>query len=71
MKITHLNSIKDVQSIVVRNYNNEKIVTFACDIPKHKNQNLDFEMGFWKVKYKEKVNKEYNYLKENISFLPQ
>jgi hypothetical protein len=63
LKITHLNSVKKPQSIVVRNYGNEKTVTFACEIPIHKNQNLDFELGYWKIKYKDFVHKEYEYLK--------
>jgi hypothetical protein len=62
MKITHLNSVKKPQTIVVRNYNNNKTVTIACEVDKHKNQNLDFELGFWKIKYKNFIPKEYQYL---------
>lgn len=71
MKITHLSTIKIPNSIMVRNYDNKTTVTIACSSNTHQSNNLFFEVGYWKIKYKDVIPKEYNYLNENLTFEPK
>ena len=67
MKISHLSNEKKPKHIEVRNYDNNSIVHFNTMVPTKDNTN---EVGKWNVKYIDLVPKEYNYLNENITFLP-
>lgn len=67
MRISHLNNENKHRYIEVRNYDNNAIVHFpTSELIKN---NTD-EVGKWNVKYIDLIPKEYNYLNENISFLP-
>ncbi len=69
MKISHLSKEKNPNSIEVRNYNdNSTIVHFPTSEKSKDNTNI---VGSWNVKYIEYIPKEYNYLNENITFLPK
>jgi hypothetical protein len=61
MKITHLSIEKKPTNIIVRNYDNVTHVLYSsCVIDKNREP---FEIGQWKIKYKNFVPKEYNHLK--------
>ena len=61
MKITHLSNEKKPAYIIVRNYDNvTQILYSSCVIDKYKEP---FEIGQWKIRYKEFIPKEYEYLK--------
>lgn len=68
MRISHLTHEKKPKHIEVRNYDNNSIVHFPTTEPIKKTTD---EVGKWNVKYIEYIPKEYNYLNENITFLPQ
>jgi hypothetical protein len=63
MKITHLSIEKKPTNIIVRNYNNVTHVLYSSCIINSLKQREPFEIGQWKIKYKNFVPKEYNYLK--------
>ncbi len=67
MRISHLNNEKKPKHIEVRNYDNRSIVHFNISVPTKDNSN---EVGKWNIKYINLIPKEYNYLNENITFLP-
>ena len=68
MRISHLSNEKKPNSIEVRNYDNNAIVHFPTSEKSKDNANI---VGSWNIKRIEYVPKEYNYLNENITFLPQ
>ena len=59
MKIRHLTYIKNPEYIVVRHYSNENIVHAPSNIHDYLEYKLDFELGQWKIKYKNFIPKEY------------
>ena len=67
MRISNLTNEKKPKHIEVRNYDNNAIVNFNTSVPTKDNAN---EVGKWNVKYIDLIPKEYNYLNENITFLP-
>ena len=60
MKISHILSKDRPSSIIVRNYDNEKIVHFPSVIPIELIDKFPDEIGVWKVKYFNHVPKELN-----------
>ena len=68
MRISHLSKEKNPNSIEVRNYDNNSIVHFPTSEKSKDNTNV---VGSWNVKRIEYIPKEYNYLNENITFLPK
>ena len=68
MKISHLTNEKKRNHIEVRNYDNKSIVHFPT---KELSSNRDNIVGVWNVSdIYLLIPKEYNYLNENITFLP-
>lgn len=67
MRISNLTNEKKPRHIEVRNYDNKAIVNFPTLEP---SINRDNVVGKWCVKYIELIPKEYNYLNENLTFLP-
>jgi hypothetical protein len=70
MRISHLKNKDDLfNNIEVRNYDNKSIVHYPTNEPSKDKDNL---VGVWNPK---KIfffiPKEYNYLNENITFLPK
>ncbi len=59
-KISHILSKDRPSSIIVRNYDNEKIVHVPSIIPVELIERLPDEVGAWKVKYYNNVPKELN-----------
>jgi hypothetical protein len=69
MRISHLSNEKKPKYIEVRNYDNNAIVNFRT---KELSENRDNVIGVWNVtEIYLLIPKEYNYLNENITFLPQ
>ncbi len=60
MKISHILSKDRPSSIIVRNYDNEKIVHVPSIIPLELIERLSDELGAWGIKYKNYVPKEMN-----------
>ena len=60
MRISHILSKDCPSSIIVRNYDNEKIVHVPSIIPVELIERLPDEVGAWKVKYYNNVPKELN-----------
>lgn len=60
MKISHILSKHRPSSIIVRNYDNKKIVHVPSAIPIELIERLPDEVGAWKVKYYNNVPKELN-----------
>lgn len=59
-KISHIISKDRPSSIIVRNYDNEKIVHFPSIIQIELIEKLPDELGAWKIKYFNNVPKEMN-----------
>jgi len=59
-KISHILSKDRPSSIIVRNYDNEKIVHVPSIIPLELIERLSDELGAWGIKYKNYVPKEMN-----------
>ena len=59
-KISHITPEQRPSSIIVRNYDNEKIVHFPSIIPLELIEKLPDEIGAWKIKYYNNVPKELN-----------
>ncbi len=59
-KISHILSKDRPSSIIVRNYDNEKIVHVPSVIPLELIERLPDEVGGWGIKYKNYVPKEMN-----------
>lgn len=69
MRISHLNNEKKSKHIEVRNYDNCSIVHVATT---EKTKNKENVSGVWSVtQIYLLIPKEYNYLNENITFLPK
>mgnify|MGYP000896198405 FL=1 len=60
MKISHIIPKNRPSSIIVRNYDNEKIVHVPSVIPLELIERLPDEVGGWGIKYKNYVPKELN-----------
>lgn len=60
MRISHIATKDRPSSIIVRNYDNEKIVHVPSIIPVELIERLPDEVGAWKVKYYNNVPKELN-----------
>lgn len=60
MKISHIIPKNRTSSIIVRNYDNEKIVHVPSVIPLELIDKFPDELGAWKIKYKNYVPKELN-----------
>ena len=60
MKISHILAKDRPSSIIVRNYDNEKIVHFPSVIPIELIDKFPNEVGAWKIKYFNHVPKELN-----------
>lgn len=60
MKISHILSKDRPSSIIVRNYDNQKIVHVPSIIPLELIERLPDELGAWGIKYKNYVPKEMN-----------
>ncbi len=58
MKISHIIPKNRPSSIIVRNYDNEKIVHVPSVIPIELIERLPDEIGAWKIKYFNHVLKE-------------
>lgn len=69
MRISHLKKEKTPNHIEVRNYDNNSIVHFPTIELSKNRENL---IGVWNTKeIYFFIPKEYNYLNENITFLPK
>ena len=60
MRISHIATKDRPSSIIVRNYDNEKIVHVPSVIPLELIERLPDEVGGWGIKYKNYVPKEMN-----------
>jgi len=58
MRISHIKTIDRPSSIIVRNYDNEKIVHFPSIIPLELIEKLPDELGAWGIKYFNNIPKE-------------
>jgi hypothetical protein len=69
MRISHLTSEKKPNHIEVRNYDNNSIVHYPTIELSKSQENL---VGVWNPKkIYLLIPKEYNYLNENLTFLPK
>lgn len=60
LKISHILSKDRPSSIILRNYDNEKIVHVPSLIPLELIDKFPDEVGAWKIKYYNNVPKELN-----------